>query len=61
MRDLRIQEAKRLLSDSTLSIADISARVGYENQAKFTAMFHKYCGYTPTTYRKQCIVKEHMC
>jgi len=59
MRDLRIQEAKRLLSDSALSIADISARVGYENQAKFTAMFHKYCGYTPTTYRKQCIVKEH--
>lgn len=54
MRDLRIQEAKRLLSDSALSIADISARVGYENQAKFTAMFHKYCGYTPTTYRKQC-------
>jgi len=54
MRDLRIKEAKRLLSDSALSIADISARVGYENQAKFTAMFHKYCGYTPTTYRKQC-------
>ena len=53
MRDLRIQEAKRLLSDSALSIADISARVGYENQAKFTAMFHKYCGCTPSTYRSQ--------
>ena len=58
MRDLRIQEAKRLLSDSSLSIADISAKVGFENQAKFTAMFHKYCGYTPTAYRKQCI--EHL-
>ena len=53
MRDLRIQEAKQLLSDSALSIADISARVGYENQAKFTSMFHKYCGCTPSTYRRQ--------
>jgi len=53
MRDLRIQEAKQLLSDSALSIEDISARVGYENQAKFTSMFHKYCGCTPSTYRRQ--------
>ncbi len=53
VRDSRIREAKQLLSSSALSIVDIAARVGYENQAKFTAMFHKYCGYTPSIYRKQ--------
>lgn len=53
IRDLRIQTAKRLLVDSDLTVFEIAGMVGYENQAKFTAMFHKYCGCTPSTYRRQ--------
>ena len=53
MRDLRIREAKRLLADSDCSIAHIANLVGYENQSKFTAMFQKYCGCTPSVFRKQ--------
>ena len=51
-RDLRITAAKRLLVNSDLSIFEIAGMTGYENQAKFTAMFHKYCGCTPTVFRR---------
>ncbi|MBQ8306306.1 MAG: AraC family transcriptional regulator [Blautia sp.] len=41
-----------LLVNSDLSIFEIAGMVGYENQAKFTAMFHKYCGCTPSAFRR---------
>lgn len=53
LRDHRIAEAKRLLDDTTLPISVISNTVGFENQSKFTQMFKKYCGLTPSDYRKR--------
>ena len=43
--------ARDLLSDSALSIADVSARLGYGNPPAFTRAFRKWSGLTPAEYR----------
>ncbi|HUP97001.1 MAG TPA: helix-turn-helix transcriptional regulator [Usitatibacter sp.] len=48
---MRIQEAKRLLSDTSLALADIAQRVGFRTQAHFTGVFHKHASTTPRAFR----------
>ncbi len=48
----KADEAKRLLSETTLTINEISLSVGYENVLDFFKFFKKTCGITPTQYRK---------
>lgn len=48
----RIERAKRLLSSTTLTVEEISAKCGYSNVYGFMRQFKKYCGQTPTEYRK---------
>ncbi len=48
----RIDEAKKLLTETNLSILEIANSVGFESQSKFTAMFHKALGLTPTEFRR---------
>ena len=50
--DRRINEAKRLLTDSTESVQRISGRVGFENTTYFSKLFKKKTGLTPNQYRK---------
>lgn len=54
MKQYRIHEASKMLKDTNLSIAEISAAVGYENQSKFTNAFKNVVGILPTAYRKSC-------
>lgn len=54
MKQYRIHEAAKMLKDTNLSIAEISAAVGYENQSKFTNAFKNVVGIPPTAYRKSC-------
>ena len=49
---LRIEEAKKLLRDSTLSIADIGERVGYPDQFHFSKTFRKTTGMNPSAFRR---------
>ena len=53
LRDHRITESKRLLDDTAMPISAIGNTVGFENQSKFTQMFKKHCGLTPSDYRKR--------
>lgn len=48
----RISLAKKLLSQTRLSISDISAAVGYDASAHFIRMFKREVGKTPKEYRK---------
>lgn len=48
----RLEFSRHLLSNTTLSIADISRRVGYENDVHFMRVFKKETGFTPSQYRK---------
>lgn len=50
---LRMEEAKRLLSDPDAAIADVCQKVGYTNVSHFIKIFQKYEGTTPAKYRDQ--------
>ena len=49
--NLRMKEAKTLLSYTTLPIKEISQNVGYSNQFYFSAIFKKQTGVSPSVYR----------
>ncbi len=48
----RMEEASRLLKETTLSITEISERVGYTTSRYFSSRFKIYCGISPLSYRK---------
>ena len=49
---LRIQRAKELLADESLSIQEIAEIVGYNDYFYFTKVFKKIQGISPSKYRK---------
>ncbi|OZM71883.1 AraC family transcriptional regulator [Amycolatopsis antarctica] len=50
---MRIEEAKRLLTSTSLSIVDISHQVGYNSVGTFSSRFHNGVGVSPSTYRRR--------
>ncbi len=51
--EVRIQEAKRLLTKKNLTICDIAITCGFQNISYFTRQFKKSTGLTPKEYRSQ--------
>lgn len=51
LNHVRIEESKRLLSNSNFSIIDIAIAVGFEDQSYFSKVFKKYTGMTPKQFR----------
>ena len=51
LTDCRIREAKRLLRESSLSIAQICSAVGYTDNKHFSQTFTKTVGLKPSAYR----------
>lgn len=49
--DCRMEIAKGLLADPSLSVNEISSRLGYYDQYHFSRAFKKACGKAPTAYR----------
>lgn len=52
LKELRMNEAKRLLAETDMRVIEISRQVGYENEKHFMKTFKKECGVSPTEYRK---------
>lgn len=50
---LRLEQAKLLLLNPKLKLAEIAERVGYQDMRHFTQMFRKKYQLTPTEYRQQ--------
>lgn len=50
---LRMRNARRLLTTSTLPVADVAERVGYRSDLSFVKAFKKLHGETPRAYRKR--------
>lgn len=48
---IRIEESKRLLSNTEYSVVDVAVGVGFNDQNYFTKVFKKYTGLTPTQFR----------
>lgn len=57
LSEIRLQNAKRLLDETTLSVNKVSDEVGYSNPKYFFKIFKKSTGYTPLTYRSKSITK----
>lgn len=52
IRFIRMEKAKELLINSTMSIRSVAIAVGYQNQGGFTERFKIETGLTPYEYRK---------
>jgi AraC-like DNA-binding protein len=48
----RLAPAPNLLRNSSLSIPEISAQLGYSDRTKFEKAFKRVYGITPTQYRR---------
>ncbi|MBQ2658998.1 MAG: helix-turn-helix domain-containing protein [Erysipelotrichaceae bacterium] len=51
INQLRIEEAKRLLISTSMSISEIASDVGYYNISYFSTVFHKLVGVSPFDWR----------
>lgn len=52
LKQLRINEAKKLLEETDKKVIEISQMVGYENEKHFMKLFKSICGVSPSEYRK---------
>jgi AraC-like DNA-binding protein/quercetin dioxygenase-like cupin family protein len=50
---LKVWQAKRLLSDLSLTVEQVSDRLGFANPAYFTRVFSQHAEETPTEFRHQ--------
>lgn len=50
--NLKVERAKNLLSNTRLTVTEISEKLGYESQSYFTKAFKKSTLYSPLSYRK---------
>lgn len=48
---VRVEESRRLLSNTDYSIMDIAIACGFDSQSYFSKVFKKYTGVTPKQYR----------
>lgn len=53
IREIRMNYAARLLTDNAASVGEISAKVGYKNQAHFSRSFKEWFGCSPSEYSVQ--------
>ena len=49
--NIRMTEAKYLLTETSIQIADIAKNVGYDDPYYFSRIFKKYTGQSPSAYR----------
>ena len=54
----KLNAAKTLLDESSMSIADISGMLAYKSQSHFTTVFRRFEDMTPSMYRKKCRTKD---
>lgn len=58
MKTFRMHYAADLLQNSSQSVLDIAADVGYENQSRFAAAFKEIIGISPLKYRKKWLTNR---
>ena len=57
-QELKIREAKRLIQTTSLSITEISERLGFSTIHYFSRLFHNKTGMSPTDY-SQVVAEKH--
>ena len=51
LNDLRMRQAKKLLMDTSLTVREIAARVGYPDPFHFSRNFRNTVGCSPARFR----------
>lgn len=51
LQEIRVNQAKQLLKQSNLSVAEVSYAVGYQDTSHFSSLFRKCTGVAPAEYR----------
>jgi len=54
----RLEKAKQLLAESSLSITEICFAVGFESLGSFSTLFHKTVGWSPSIYRARALEQQ---
>lgn len=57
LTNFRINEAKRLLKDKTISVKDAGMKVGYCDSNYFAKVFKRVTGMIPSEYREKLVLK----
>lgn len=52
LKNIRMEEAKKLLAETDMRVIEISQKVGYDNEKHFMKIFKNSCGVSPSEYRK---------
>lgn len=60
MTQLRMEQAKLLLLNTPLKLADIAERIGYQDVKHFTQVFRKKHQATPTEYRNAHLAQQRL-
>lgn len=50
---VKLEEARRLLEETSLSLAEVSAKLGFRSQSSFTRFFRHEHGEAPLRYRRE--------
>lgn len=58
IRNLRMQQAERLIHEGKINITQVAYTVGFNNQSHFSTVFHKYFGMTPSEYAAKCAAES---
>jgi AraC-like DNA-binding protein len=53
LTNIRLENAKQLLRDTSLSVLDVAVQIGYEGSDQFIRVFKKHVGQTPNAYRRK--------
>lgn len=59
--EARFGVAKQLLADTNMSLAEISAALGFSEPAAFTHAFRRWTGTTPSSWREKLLEVERPC
>jgi AraC family transcriptional regulator len=52
---VRVEQARRLLAATDLSVAEVAERVGYQSASHFGKVFRQVAGTTPTAFREDVL------
>lgn len=55
LAEYRMEEAKKLLRQPTVSVKDVGVRVGYPDSNYFARVFRRMNGMSPSEYRMECL------
>lgn len=58
LSELRIEKAKKMLTDVSENVKDISQKVGYRDSNYFTKVFKRNTGETPSEYRVRMLSEQ---